>query len=148
MTMRSNWNDSKANAKRRSISFELAFEDYTVLRMAQCAYGDSIANGIDRKDSELPYTLENCTACCFRHNMIKGGTFTHDEMLGIVQTCPSAKACGTRDEARANAKRNSNGVSRWKAQSMSLDEQGRSDEKSPRAIKAQETMEAVATSKA
>ena len=73
--------------------------------------------------------------------MIKGSIFTYEEMLLIVQQCPSAKACGTWDEARANAKRNANGLSRWQASNMSLDEQGRTAEKSERAIKAQETMD-------
>jgi hypothetical protein len=141
MTARSNWNDSKANAKRRAIEFNLTFEEYSELRMSQCAYGISIANGVDRKNNKQPYTMDNCTPCCFRHNMIKGSIFTYEEMLLIVQQCPSAKACGTWDEARANAKRNANGLSRWQASNMSLDEQGRTAEKSERAIKAQETMD-------
>lgn len=40
---------------------------------------------IDRKDNDLPYTLDNIVLCCRRCNMIKGKWFSEKQMLEIAQ---------------------------------------------------------------
>ncbi len=39
---------------------------------------------IDRKDNNLPYTLDNIALCCRRCNMIKGKWFSEKQMLEIA----------------------------------------------------------------
>ena len=119
--------DARSNARRRGLDFQLTREEYSALVTAPCVYGTDVANGIDRKDSAQPYTLSNCLPCCYRHNVIKGGTFTYEEMLTIVKSCPSAVACG------GIPKRTRLGKS-WK----SLAKQGRSAEKTSSQAKAWE----------
>ena len=116
---RGRFNDSKSNAKRRNIAFSLTFEEYVALRQGCCAYGTKEAGGIDRKDSNLDYSIDNCIPCCFRHNMIKSSVFTHEEMLRIVQVCNSAKACGSLTEARAQARaKGIDGMSKYQSPTL------------------------------
>ena len=63
----------KSNAKKRSLPFDLSFEDFLVFWQADCYYcGDQIATvGIDRADSSVGYTLANCVPCCTRCNVVK-----------------------------------------------------------------------------
>lgn len=39
--------------------------------------------GVDRRDNDLPYTLDNIQPCCPLCNGIKSGTLTHREMLAL-----------------------------------------------------------------
>jgi hypothetical protein len=90
------YNVTKASAKNRGIPFGLTFEQYKEIVAQPCIYGNDRhkrANGVDRKDSSLGYTLDNSAPCCARHNRIKSDLFTYDEMLHIVKTCPSAEPC-------------------------------------------------------
>ena len=123
MTIRTKWHDARSNAKRRGIEFLLTLEQYDVLVNSRCVYGTEVSNGIDRKDSTKPYTLENCLPCCYRHNVIKGATFTYDEMQLVAKTCSSAVACGGIPVRVRTGKP-------WK----SLAKQGRSAEKDKRQL--------------
>lgn len=120
MSLRSKWHDARSNAKRRGLDMALTFEEYSALVNSPCSYGTGTANGIDRKDNSIGYESRNCLPCCYRHNLIKGGNFTHDEMLWIISSCPSAVKCG--DLKRTAIREHSSG---WK----SLEKQGRTEEK-------------------
>lgn len=63
----------KGGAKARAISFDLTFDQFDTYWQADCNYcGDQIATiGIDRVDSNVGYTIENCVPCCTRCNIIK-----------------------------------------------------------------------------
>lgn len=82
----------KKSAQVRGISFELAKSDCEELFEQNCFYCDSsparerkvhknqnepgredgfLYNGIDRRNNELGYTLENCVPCCSRCNYAK-----------------------------------------------------------------------------
>jgi hypothetical protein len=76
----------KKNAKARNIPFELTREEFNRLTRENCFYCDSLPaqivaepgmnggylyNGIDRINSSLGYTIENCVPCCGRCNEAK-----------------------------------------------------------------------------
>ena len=90
------FNKLKYNAKRRNISITLSFEELKDLtRIDKCHYcGSPIiwkphahrgGYNIDRKDSSVGYTKENCVVCCKICNTAKNVNFSYDEMkqLGI-----------------------------------------------------------------
>lgn len=60
-------------AKERSLSFELSFEEFQEIRNRKCYYcGSDKKIGIDRKDNSKGYFVENCVACCWPCNKVKG----------------------------------------------------------------------------
>lgn len=73
-------------SKARNIEFDLTMECFSILVVSSCHYcGDLESNtlrrykkeefkynGIDRKDSSLGYTIDNCVPCCVRCNFSKG----------------------------------------------------------------------------
>ena len=75
----------KADAKRRSLSWELSEEEFSRLIEAPChftgklpstvmkvASGETLFyNGIDRLDSTEGYTTNNCVPCCTEVNLMK-----------------------------------------------------------------------------
>lgn len=80
----------KSAAKRRGISLELTEEDYyATVYDKKCSYcgGDLpvAGHGLDRKDNNKGYTLENVTTCCTVCNKIKGTTLNHDEMKEVAK---------------------------------------------------------------
>ena len=76
----------KTKAKKRKLLFELTIEQFTKFTQKNCfycnkipsqikrqneTYGEYVYNGIDRKNNNLGYTLENCVSCCKRCNIAK-----------------------------------------------------------------------------
>ncbi len=81
----------KDNASKRNLEFSLTKEQFKVLTKGQCvecgifplqichprqkdkyySNGEYIYNGIDRRDNNLGYELENCVTCCGRCNQSK-----------------------------------------------------------------------------
>lgn len=62
----------KHDAKRRHYPFELTLEQFTLIISQPCNYcGSPGPNGIDRKNNDDGYTLNNSVPCCFRCNKIK-----------------------------------------------------------------------------
>lgn len=62
----------KAGAKKRSLEFALKKEQFNWITVKPCYLcGYTGLNGIDRKDSNKGYTLENCCACCHSCNVSK-----------------------------------------------------------------------------
>lgn len=74
------YNTYKYSAQKRNIGFQLNFKECTKLFIQPCyycglqpQYNRSVGlNGIDRKDSDGHYTLDNVVACCSTCNMAKG----------------------------------------------------------------------------
>lgn len=55
----------KRHAKARALSWDLSMEQAQTLISNQCHYcGTSQANGIDRVDNSIGYTVSNCVSCC------------------------------------------------------------------------------------
>lgn len=40
---------------------------------------------LDRKDNSGPYSFENCVVCCFKCNKMKGGWYSYEEFIQIIQ---------------------------------------------------------------
>lgn len=95
----------KRNADTRNHSFDLTFDEFNSLIVQDCYYcGQSpelkdngylgvrknksqpniYANGIDRIDSTIGYTKENCVPCCSKCNLMKN-VFSKKEFLDQVQ---------------------------------------------------------------
>jgi len=76
----------KSGAKRRSLSFDLTQEVFEIITLSNCYYcnkepyhislnksskGKYVSNGIDRIDSSIGYTEDNCVPCCEMCNRMK-----------------------------------------------------------------------------
>lgn len=63
----------KRNAKRRKLSFDLTIEEFYTFWQNDCDYcGDAIITiGLDRIDSSLGYSINNCAPCCTVCNVMK-----------------------------------------------------------------------------
>ena len=82
---------ARACAKRRGISFDLTFDQYLVfVANGYCHYchGElpAVGGGLDRKNSQLGYSLTNCVACCSDCNNIRGkDVVSYEEMRVLAQ---------------------------------------------------------------
>jgi len=93
----------KSNSVIREIAWELADDEAKVLFQGECHYcgiipsrirrchtkvitnkGDFIFNGIDRKDSQKNYTIENCVSCCKQCNYMKRDT-SYEQFLEQIK---------------------------------------------------------------
>jgi hypothetical protein len=88
----------KRNAKKRNISWNLTDEQFRVLTSSPCYYTGRLPyreilvesgeryfyNGIDRKNSNEGYYLDNCIPCCFEVNRAKS-SLSHDEFLSLCK---------------------------------------------------------------
>lgn len=78
----------KRGAEQRYLDFDLSIEEFQEIINKNCYYCDSepmqflkkeqarhgiVYNGIDRKDNEIGYILENCVPCCKFCNFAKRG---------------------------------------------------------------------------
>lgn len=92
------------NAKSRKKDFELTKEQFKELTSKSCHYcnkkpskifykegcnGEYIYNGVDRRDNNLGYILENCVPCCYKCNTIKGEHLSEEEMFVVVRALKS-----------------------------------------------------------
>jgi len=99
-------NSYKASAKKRGFSFELTREQFASLVQSECQYCDRypytryelrsarrigehhrndevFLNGIDRENSKLGYSIDNCVPCCKVCNTAKS-TMTVKEWKSMV----------------------------------------------------------------
>jgi len=64
------------SAEGKTLQFLFSFQDFEKLVSQPCFYCDEMNargfNGIDRMDSSLGYTTDNCVACCTTCNFMKG----------------------------------------------------------------------------
>ena len=68
----------KLSAETRRLDFPLTKEEFILIVSIPCYYCGIIQpkgfNGIDRLDSTIGYSLDNCKSCCEMCNMMKGTT--------------------------------------------------------------------------
>lgn len=92
------WNtlycDYRCNGKNKD--FTLSKDEFLILCKQDCHYCGSqpkrllrgtlsvYFNGIDRKDNELGYTVENCVPCCTRCNFMKR-SLSYEEFLETIR---------------------------------------------------------------
>lgn len=66
------YGNTKRNAERRGISFDLTFDQYqTWIHGAPCAYCGGDGSGVDRMNNEPYYSLQNALSCCAKCNSMK-----------------------------------------------------------------------------
>lgn len=109
------WHDYRGNCRRRGINFAVDFEDFRKLIHQKCHYcGASPSNikragkndgnrwlgrtmkyqGLDRKNNQRGYYLENIVPCCPECNSIKGSTLTYEEMLQVARALKNYRDSG------------------------------------------------------
>lgn len=72
----SSLNEYKKRAVNMGLEFNLTQDQFNHLVNSNCFYCDKVRtkshrNGIDRKDNNIGYILENCVACCGQCNQMK-----------------------------------------------------------------------------
>lgn len=90
------WSDSKSvpykeylrRAMKKDFDFALTKDQFIKFLNDKCYYCDkenseTHKNGIDRKNNEIGYIIENCVTCCGQCNYMKG-SLTEDE---FINTC-------------------------------------------------------------
>lgn len=64
----------KANAEKRGLAFSLTQEEFTSIAKKECFYCGKVPSllaGIDRKDNQIGYCVENSVPCCQVCNYMK-----------------------------------------------------------------------------
>jgi hypothetical protein len=84
------YNSIKSSSIIRNIDFLISLEEFSTLWDLPCYYcgGDRPTHGLDRKDPNLSYTLDNCVACCKYCNYMKN-TLGHDDFIQRVKRIAS-----------------------------------------------------------
>jgi len=84
---RGKWNLLKSSSRRRGITCTLSFEEFeAAIKDRECHYCGGLIGpnlGLDRKDSNLGYTIGNIVLCCWPCNAIKHTFLSYEEMLSI-----------------------------------------------------------------
>lgn len=90
---------SRTNKKRKKQkSFELTFKEFLeFVEIKNCHYcnrsidwikhsgNGSFKYNLDRKDSNLGYSLNNCVVCCKVCNYMKGSEFSYEEFIETIK---------------------------------------------------------------
>lgn len=90
-TLKGRYNRAKSTAGYRGINFDLTLEEYaTFLVEGACRYcGGALPEvgcGLDRKNSDLSYSVLNCVPCCTICNRIRGNdAISHSEMFEVIK---------------------------------------------------------------
>jgi hypothetical protein len=84
----------KRAAETRGIEWHLSDEEAKAMLISPCVYCKHVnlevrLNGIDRLDSNVCYTVENCRPCCKDCNYMKG---TYDPIT-FIERCKKIAAC-------------------------------------------------------
>lgn len=77
----------KSQAKKRGIEFNLSLDEFISEISKPCVYCNNLlgeksvtASGLDRKDNNKGYTVDNVCSCCWVCNSIKGEHLSFEEM--------------------------------------------------------------------
>lgn len=79
----------RSSARLRGISCTLTFIQWQEIISLPCVYSiglpdSEIRSGVDRIDSSIGYTIENCQPCCAKHNRLKSDILTHAQAQETV----------------------------------------------------------------
>ncbi|ARF11181.1 divergent HNH endonuclease [Klosneuvirus KNV1] len=80
----------KDSAVQRNINFDLSINQFNAIIKNQCYYcgisnTNTNNNGIDRKDNEIGYVLENCVSACYGCNFMKNDYSYIDFIAQVAQ---------------------------------------------------------------
>lgn len=102
----------RSNANSRNLSFELTKSVFTKITSQNCFYCGQepsesdfskgrnrtntkfMHNGVDRLDSKVGYTIENCVPCCSMCNLMKN-KFSAESFLNKIKQIYNYKQCST-----------------------------------------------------
>lgn len=102
----------RSNANSRNVAFELTKETFRNIVSKNCFYCGQepiesqfskgrnrtnikfIHNGVDRLDSKVGYTMENCVPCCSMCNLMKN-KFSLEDFINKVKQIYIYKQCST-----------------------------------------------------
>lgn len=80
---------AKYHCAKRGKEWRLTLEEYSIATAQPCHYcgGDlpKYGIGLDRKNSDIGYILENVVPCCSVCNDTKGKHLTYKEMMHLMQ---------------------------------------------------------------
>lgn len=93
------WSRYKIKAKKRDIEFDLSKSEFESFVFSSCTYCGQLPstpvnsrnkelaryNGIDRIDSNKPYTVDNCKTCCWICNRAKGNLSVEQYLKWLKQ---------------------------------------------------------------
>jgi hypothetical protein len=88
------------NAKKRGIDFKITVEQFKEITSKPCHYCNGFStnrnpksrgNGIDRKNSDVGYEINNCVPCCATCNFIKNNMGYEDFINYIKQVYETIK---------------------------------------------------------
>lgn len=101
----SKYNHYQASARRRKITWNLNKKEFLDLIFKKCNYCGSEPsletkasihtakiNGVDRVDSNGPYSLDNCVTCCRQCNCAKG-SMSLEDFLGWIDRLKKYENC-------------------------------------------------------
>jgi hypothetical protein len=81
---RQHYGNMKQGSEKRGISFNLTYEEFASFLSRECFYCSTKATGLDRRDSNKGYEVDNIVSCCKHCNRMKN-TLTHDAFLELVK---------------------------------------------------------------
>lgn len=79
-SIKSRFTEYLSGSRKRSLVFELTFEEFEYLVTSKCHYCGQDGHGVDRKDNSIGYTLENCLPCCSMCNFMKQD-YTYEDYI-------------------------------------------------------------------
>lgn len=111
-TARNQYAVYRHNAKRRSLAFDLTFDEFYALAEQACSYCSApptprqrgnaatswLCNGIDRVDNDKGYVLDNCVPCCKLCNQRKRAA-SREDFLNWVRRVYETSIKETNDNA-------------------------------------------------
>lgn len=87
------YNNYKDRAIKKELEYNLTLEQFNRIRIQNCYYcgkenTNTHHNGVDRIDSNLGYSIDNCVSCCGECNYMKGKLTDKDfiEQCQIIAT--------------------------------------------------------------
>lgn len=90
-TLRGRFVKMRSRARLRKIAMCMTFEEYCkIIESETCTYcGEKlpeVGHGLDRKNSTLGYSAENCVPSCARCNHVRGeDEISYEEMFEVVK---------------------------------------------------------------
>jgi predicted nucleic acid-binding Zn ribbon protein len=83
------WKRASGIARRRGHEWTIGLEEYVKLVSLPCHYCyrpiSETGSGLDRKDNERGYLLDNVVTCCCRCNRVKMDHFTYRQMTRLSE---------------------------------------------------------------
>lgn len=89
-TLTARYTTSRWAAKSRGLEWSIPFQEFVELVKRSCHYcGGELPKtraGLDRKDNNIGYTLDNSVPCCAACNQLKSDIFTFEEFVEFAST--------------------------------------------------------------